>query len=553
MGKYDENNRKKAELDSFWDISSLIPKRSFSFGIPVDTSPKEIRGEQGAPNGGGSSSDGTVITRYIPPHSPDGGLSRVREEFEPEVSYAPEDSLIHRVILKRKKSAYQYYQEFMADALRFLDRRGDPCDCVSYFSYVPQYNQLNKAQLSYYFWFRDSVGRGSFPKTDYSYILLYIYELINLGDRLDVKESQRRLTALWREYHTSFPSLSGKLADWICDFSLIHRLPPPTEGGRELAEKVLALKEFYIAMPRGDERGCARSLLHFCTSYDFRGSKFYAGEHEALFDTHIFEALVRAVRYYSADGRLLSGISFNDCRLERDAYAGALCTAETRYRIEVEYCSFSRSNELRFLVGDIIKYSENKLRNHIGVKSKMTVYSLPNEVRDLLDAYFAEVLPSRRIKAAKEPAPYEALYEVPAKPLSLSDAARIERESWNTTYELIEAFEEVPVLLPPSEDTVAEPKRESEVSARTEEGNELRRCLGARWQMLRRLSLGDSSALIEEAREKGKMPDSLAEEINELAFEVLGDVLIESADGSYRIIEDYIELLEESDKEENEE
>lgn len=531
MSGTDEKKTGKDETDSFWDIEALIPKRESSFGVPKDCSAREIQGAVTVPAKYGSSSDGTVLIRYIPPHSAEGALSFAKEEWDSEQTYFPEDSLLHRVALKKKKSAYRYYGEFLEDAVRYVDREGSPCPCVPFFSYAPQYNQMNDDQLAHYFWFRQNARSGRWIETEYCYVLLYIYELINLGGYQDAKASQRMLVALWREYHERFPAIAGKLADWICDFSLLHRLPPPVEGGSKLASRVLALKEFYIAMPRGDMRGCARSLLRFCSSYDYRGSKFYAGENEELFDTHIFEALVRAVRYYSADGRLLSGISFNDSTLARDAYAGAICSSEARYRIEVDYCSFSRSNELRFLVGDIVKYAENKLRTHLGIKSKMTVYSLPNEVRDILDAYFAEALPNKRRKAPAATAAYEALYENPIKPLSLSDAARIERESWDTTYDLIEAFEE------------GEATEEAGLSIETPEVSvpEEESGLARYREILLALLEGSDSVLIREARRLGILVDSLAEQINEIAFDEFGDALIEEGEGGYGIVEEYRE------------
>ena len=41
----------------------------------------------------------------------------------------------------------------------------------------------------------------------------------------------------------------------------------------------------------------------------------------------------------------------------------------------------------------------------------------------------------------------------------------------------------------------------------------------------------------------GKMIDAVADEINGIAAEVFGDVILEEADGGYAIIEDYKEQL----------
>ena len=41
----------------------------------------------------------------------------------------------------------------------------------------------------------------------------------------------------------------------------------------------------------------------------------------------------------------------------------------------------------------------------------------------------------------------------------------------------------------------------------------------------------------------GKMPDLLADEINELAAEHMGDVLLEETDDGYAVIEDYTDQV----------
>ena len=287
---------------------------------------------------------------------------------------------------------------------------------------------------------------------------------------------------------------------------------------------------------------CALSLIRYCSSYDFRTSKFFNADNSELFEKMILGALAEAVKFYSSDGEILSGISFGDSYIERDAFAGALCSASQRYRIEVKYCSFSRSNELRFLVGDIIKYSENKLRAFFGIKSKMTVYSVSGELRALLDNYFSQNLPSKHIKKAvkEERHDYDVLYDVPQKKLSLSDAAKIEEDSWLTTKGLVEAFEEqkseVEITLPDKKifptEVITENKKEDDG-------------FGEYRSLLVSMLNGNQNALKEFASKINKMPDAVADEINERAYDIIGDAVIEDDGmGAYVIIEDYRYLFE---------
>ena len=532
-------------LDDFWDISDLIPKREGAGYRHRPVKPKEIYLEPREKLSEGKNSDSdTVIVRYIDaPVS--GNLSQKAESYERTESYAPSASLLHEVTLKKRKSEYRFYGEFLEDAVRLLNCGGTPCDYVSFFSYVPQYSQLNERQMAYYLWFRDCFLHGERIRIDYSYVLLFIYERINLGALTDVKESQKILTELWYAYHEEFPALSSKLSEWICDFSLVHRLPPPEAADERLVRRVPSLKEFYLTMPDYDVDGCVASLMKHCSSYDYRSSKFATEENLPYFEKYVPLALNRAVSFYSKGGKILSDLSFEDSLLTRDAYAGALCVADERYRIEVRYCSFSRSNELRFLVGDVIKYAENKIRAYLGIKSRMTVYSIPGELQRLLDEFFAVNLSGRRQeKPKKAPEAYDALYEIPLKPLSLRDAAKIELESWETTEKLVSAFEEE------TESFVEEQKGildsvfvASSDPNETDETGSLRIRLAEYIDVIDALCVGDKRAVHRLATTLGTMPEALADRINEVAFEIYGDGLIEEIDGGYAVIEDYLEFV----------
>ncbi len=526
MERRDKPNR----LDDFWDISELIPGRE-----RVDESKKTILSEK-------DHSD-TVIVRYIQPSHSETLLQR-SEAYEKTETYVPSASLIHEVTLKKRKSEYRFYQAFLEDSIRFFSQKGIECEYVPFFSYVPQYNQLNEKQRSYYLWFRDCFLRGEKIRIDYSYVLLLIYERINLGVWADVQESQTILTRLWYAYREEFPALSSKLAEWICDFSLVHQLPPPKEADDTLFRCVPSLKEFYLSMPDDDVDGCVRSLLKYCSSYDYHTSKFATEENLPLFDQYVPWALSMAVLFYSRNGKILSKLSFEDSYLTRDAYAGALCVADQKYRIEVRYCSFSRSNELRFLVGDVVKYAENKIRAYLGVKSRMTVYSIPTELQRILDEFFSANLAGRKqTKPKREPKAYEKLYEVPLKPLSLSTAAKIEQDSWETTEKLVSAFEEEERNFPFENASLFEEMVAPADGKSLDEAGELQKQLGEYWKSIREVCEGNAQAIHRLAAKMGKMADTLADHINEIAFEVYGDSLLEEVDGGYSVIEDYRQYI----------
>lgn len=416
----DEKETKKDrcdEADSFWDISALMPRsrraspapreitepRDISAEVPdavkkTDNTAGETAGEVRIPARG--SAPHTAGRRWVPPHSA-GDVMTEKAEY----GYAPQGSLIHSVEILRWHTGYSYYEQFLRGARALENRTAPECRRVQFFSYMPQYTQLDGAQLAFYLWWRDEVRGGRAPAADYSYILLYIYELINLYSGTPLAEHAcAQLCFLWASYRSEYPRLDVQLSEWVCDICLINRLSPPfallekIDGAPYLASA--SLREFYIdcSAPGGREA----ALVSYCSNYDWRRSRYASGEFAPLYRRHLGAAAARGVGAVTAAG---SGApAMQDTHAVRDAFVGALCTPEVKKRIRIAYCSFSRSHELRFLITDILKYSENRLRAALGIKSRLSYGPIPTAAREAVDAYFAvEFPPAARRAAVKKP------------------------------------------------------------------------------------------------------------------------------------------------------
>lgn len=558
MDDREKQKDRDQELDRFWSIEELLPKKKRAFTkqvsntdaveielLPVSNDNREpsVRKTESVPP---REESDTVIRRFIPPHSAD----EFKKAPKPLDEYSPDNALIRTVRIYRPKSEYQYYEAFLRDAIRLYPIHGEPCERATFFSYVPQYSQLSRTQLEWYLWWRECLRKGEYLPTDYSYVLLYIYELINLSEKLEATAVQASLLSVWEHYRDVYHQLDSSLSEWICDFSLLHHLSLPQDISPRLLAAAMThctLKEFYFLSDAS--RGYVKALLAFCNNYDYHKSKFYTEENAALFDQWIPEVLDRVVQSLSEEGRLFSATKMDDSKSERHAYSGALCVSHIKRRIEVEYCSFSRSNELRYFITDVIKYTENLLRAHLGVRSRLTVYSLPMSTKMLIDSTLSQKLPPReptqKAKRAREEE-FERLYDLPKKPLSLSNAAAIERSSWETTERLIEAFEENTPEEPSVTSVPKIPLEEcvEEATKALEEGDPLALRLAPYREILLAISCGDLAKQRDIAQKKGKLLDAVVDEINEIAVDEMGDILLEDRGGGFAPIEDYRELFD---------
>ena len=648
-----ESDRKK-EIDDFWDVDKLLPERPARRTPPPprtaptaveiepapqkpaepvgETTPKRaaepvtatpltvFSREEGSTRGAGeydrpmpspqsasnpnpnpspspnpdpspSVQGATETTRYVPSYK-----RNESKNTEPLTEYQPDGVLLHSVKVYGWQTGYHYFDSFVEDALRY-DGMKPPktAEKVSFFSYFPQYTQLNRRSEAWYLYWRAYVRQGQYPDTDYAYVLLYLFELINLpvGEPTEAMDRRDAMAKVWMAYRKPFPQLDHYMCEWLCDYCLIHGLIAPVDllsPALDLIIQESRLKEFYLSaavrLPEGDATApagkadptalqTARILMRHCCQYDYRKSKFASGDHKELFDSTIPAAVAHVLPLLLGANGQKPAISMLDSTVTRDAYTGALCSYRNKRKIEVSYTSFSRSHELRFLMGDMVKHVENRLRGWIGVRSKLSVMSLPLPLRDALDAYLNPLEPPKSatvVKKKEEPRPsYEALYDLPRKAVSLEDAAAIEADSWETTRILVEAFEgegnhqekpaenvlvvendpaaeqasaketpaapAVSVDPTPAATPVSVPARDATESTAPAADSPL-----APYAPFIKAALdSDFAALRAAAKALGKMPDALADEINALTADgEIGAIILEDDGmGRYTVIEDY--------------
>lgn len=588
MGTDHDKTDRERELDEFWSIDALLPRKKstpsrhsastdaveITADPPGNDSDRESPGHgklTGIADAGGEH----LVKRFVPPHTAE---EEEKKEL-PERTLTMQNSLIHSVRIYRWRTKYTYYDQFYRDGTRLYALRGVPCEPVSFFSYVPQYAQMNSAQLSWYLYWRDCVRHGQYPRTDSSYILLYIFELINFSDRISPEQTQSLLCRLWLSYYKDHPHLSHYMSEWLCDFGLLNGLPAPScvitqDNGTLVSD--CSLHEYYVdcSDASNPDGGYIRSLLTSCTNYNYKKSKFYNEKNAPLYDRIIAGTL--AAVFGELTNKNMSVPNMKDITFVRDTFVGALCAEKYKKRLEIGTYSFSRSHELRFLVTDLIKYTENRIRESLGIKSRLSVFDLQEAIKQMADAYLLTALPAPVPvrKKEEEPPAYEKLYDLPRTPISSEHAAQIEAASWETTRRLVESF--------------AENEEEKEKEETNDHGDET--CgttngahdslnpqlpeipatavytggdapagagkmnaasaspFASGSSYLRLLLDGKPLEASAYARAHGKkMEDALVDDLNSIALDLpeIGDIIIEECNNGYAVVPDYRDLLTE--------
>ena len=534
-----EKRDQKDELDQFWDISRLVPQKPKSPRAPSysprKSSPVAIR-HQRADSVSKAAEEGrlTVKAEISEPDTP-----KNETVFAEYSNFSP---LLSHVKVSNWKSTYNYYELFCRQAEVIHKKQGPECPeavYVPFFSYVSQYTQLNRGQFSWYLWWREFVRNGKYVRNDISYINLLIFEIINLGNKIDTKNALDILIGLWENYKDEYPQLNSTLAEWICDYSLINNHPisfPDPRLGTEFYSSVSFPEAFYSFNVK-DKALFAKFLLSACCSYHYKKSKFYTDANKEIYDEYVPRAVCDLLEKLDAEA-LLSKQPKE--KVSRMAYTGALCSYKTRKLIEVEYIPLCTSHEVKNQIGDIVKYAENKVRSYLGIRSRLKVRAIDSEAMSALDSFFAR---SGLSESSVKPPEYERLYEVTESEFSLSSALAIEKQSWEVTDRLVEAFEEEAPNTP-----IAVEKHPACPIPLSKEP------LSEREQFIERISRHAeffSLVLKNKTKEQSEyilannlLPEALIDEINEVAVEIFGDILIEEADIGYQIIEEYRSIFE---------
>lgn len=582
------NSDDDKKSDGFWDMDFMLPpKKTFSaFSKDTDTVEIDVSPDPGKKTGQAIPKRGSVrVNSY---------------KAEPIVAYKPENPLVKSISVWRWPSKYTFYERFRADAVKYYFRSGSECPYDSLFSYMPQYMQLRPSQLSYYLWWRENARAGKWLAADYSYILLYIYEIINLPDFISPAQGLKLLCGVWLAYRDKFPKLDRCMCEWICDYCCINMLPPPLETLRPALGAIYEFSTFREFFVRPDGGDFSSALLSLGCSYNWRQSKFYNDDTAGLFETHIPAAFSYVSSRMALKDKRFSpdGDSMPAVKLTRDAYSGSLCAYNIKRRIDIEYFACSRSPELRMLITDIVKYSENQVRALAGIKSRFSAATLGDEVKGWINEYFEPFRQSKKPRRDAEPE-YMRLYDAPSTGFTPGNAFGIEQRSWTVTEKLVDAFSESEAPAPAvngieadaeknaaqdtsnynrtgletdadaSDDandgietileTNAEALSDADINGKTDADDDIETDLetddagtdadnsggsSPAREGLRLLLDGDRGGFALWAKSLNMLPESAAEMLNDSFYDALGDICVEDDGDGFSIVEDYRAELE---------
>ncbi len=435
---------------------------------------------------------------------------------------------------------------FLTEAKRYAGRQEEQGRYVSFQATSPTYAVMTDSQKKWYFCWRTQVRRGHYLNTDLAYVLVYIYELIHKVGVEDSEEGYQRLLAIWLQYRLRIPILDQFLIDWLVDYRLFYQLPEPLKPYIMNASAPPVFQVPEIVFAQYAQEGLIRlsmDLLVYLLDYDPQRSRFYQANRSVLEQEipQVLQYLDRVFGKMKGKG-LFDQIPMATHTIRRRPFEGVPGFSYDRSEIVIAKIKpYTTHKPLRKYLTAIVRYSENKLRHIHRYKTLLPVAGLDPFIKRQIDRYFDRYY---GIPQAERDFDQEVKIDFEA-------VARLQRESSDIVSLLLSDDEEAVHADPPTEDA-------SKSSEKYEDQNNKPIVFSesSQWtvffQTLAPYQLNAVIIMVNQDDVKAKlkvlatshsiMIQSLIDEINEIALDTIGDLLIDGYD-SFLLNEEYHEQL----------
>ncbi|MFS0869388.1 TerB N-terminal domain-containing protein [Paenibacillus xylanilyticus] len=508
---------------------------------------------------------------------------------EPETAAVPvpeRSTMAHREFHSRQASGSILSSEkrFVEEARHLEETEGDPAPFVPFMSYWPTYGVMNEPQREWYLYWRSEVRQERYPDTDLSYLFVHTYELINGIGWNEPQVGFDQLKRLWINYRARHPQLDVYMQEWLMDYALVHQLDMSLSEILDVTSGYLPAEMLDMEMHRILQNRVAEvslKLLRRYYDYDITLSKFYRDGGEEVLERYIPKvmALVDSYLLRTRQGGIVDQFKLvNERTTERMLFRKAVYD-DTLYgkSVLLTYVPIGENADFVQFVTRVFRCTENKCRELLGFRGRLRGKTLEPELAGLIERYLDKAYAAEKAKAVKKPIVRintERLISLQHESEYVRKALMIEEDaiaehaaapSGSLPLEEGEAKETLFVVPEREEDDSIESQADKEINDSPDEGPISHEPVGLQWEetaademdeewflLAERLApqhvlvihalLGaePDTELMRVAEQFGTMPALLLDEVNDLAMETIGDLLIDSD----RIVPEYMNVFE---------
>ncbi|WP_433923385.1 TerB N-terminal domain-containing protein [Paenibacillus taichungensis] len=474
-------------------------------------------------------------------------------------------------------------KRFVEEARQLVEVEGEQAPFVPFISYWPTYGVMNEPQRQWYMYWRTEVRQGRFPDTDLSYLFVHIYELINGIGWQEPQEGFNQLKQLWMNYRERLPQLDVYMQEWIIDYDLVHELNMSLSEIVELSSGFLPPEILDKELQRllsSNISDISLKLLQRYYDYDITLSKFYRDGGMKVLEQYIPRVMVLVDSYMlrTRMAGILDQFELNHERtIERALFRKAVYD-ESIYgkSVRMTYVPIGEHADFIQFVTRVFRCTENKCRELLGFRGRLRGKTLEPELANVIERYLDKAFAVEQMPVVEQPIvriDAEKLASLQQESEYVRRALMIEENHTTEDEGANNASSQAPMAIQSSTDEAerAEESNQPEVgfegALKTEgvQENGNSEPLSLQWEadfsadldeewiqfsemlspqhvqaIYALLGVNPDTELMRVAEQYGTMPALLLDEINDVAMETIGDLLI---DGDL-IVSDYMNVFE---------
>ncbi|MBP7176437.1 MAG: TerB N-terminal domain-containing protein [Thermoclostridium sp.] len=280
---------------------------------------------------------------------------------------------------------------FVREAEEHANFIGEKARHVPFRSYWPTYEAMSQRQKEWYFYLRSQLRQRKYPKTDLSYLFVYIYEIINQVGVNDAADGLLQLCGLWSAYRYAYSILDKYLVLWVQDYILIYADGDFTAMMGRVPDKTL------LSLFPDSLAGCfmenptAGFTLDFISRFsDYR---FHTGQLAKSNQGGYFLSLLPTVfqevnqTLFQEKGKGIFGIyrPAHSNGKRRIAFQNAIYSGPVTSVCQDEI-PYSTYPPLRSFFTSVIKETENRLREQAQIKGRLRGIELEPKVLSVIQS-----------------------------------------------------------------------------------------------------------------------------------------------------------------------
>lgn len=286
--------------------------------------------------------------------------------------------------------------------------QGDTAQFVPFQTYWPTYDEMQPRQLKWYLFWRTEVRSGHYPDTDLSYLFVYLYELIHGIGWVEPSEGYAQIERVWHAYRERYPKLDIYVREWLYDFALIFHLgeapvnPPLTKLPRSLSMELKELewqRKFSAHILE-----LSWDLLRMLIDYEAEKSRYYIEQGRKNL-RHYAPKIVTLVDGYlrkAKGSRLLELFVPREKKISRYLFRSAVYDHGQYGRTrEITVLPYSEHPPLRAYLTQLVRLTENKLRELDGFKGRLKGVTVEPDIEQLISRYLRNEYAQREAEVAK--------------------------------------------------------------------------------------------------------------------------------------------------------